>query len=66
VQFIYSLRETKNKRWVYKMDIRKSMEYNIPKEIIWRKGKVGFEPPQKEWMHDKRVHEMIMEGRKNW
>ena len=40
------------------------MEQKIPDEIVWRKGKVGFEPPQKDWMQDKRFQEMIIESRK--
>ncbi len=32
--------------------------------IVWRKDKVGFEPPQKKWMQDKRLGEMIQEARK--
>ena len=33
------------------------MEQNLPAEITWRKGKIGFEPPQKEWMQNKQVQE---------
>jgi asparagine synthase (glutamine-hydrolysing) len=40
------------------------MEESLPQEIIWRKGKVGFEPPQKEWMQTKRMQEMVVEARK--
>lgn len=33
--------------------LRKSFEGKLPAEIIWRKDKVGFEPPQKEWLGSK-------------
>ncbi|HWI89732.1 MAG TPA: asparagine synthase (glutamine-hydrolyzing) [Flavisolibacter sp.] len=44
--------------------LRKSVEDFLPKEIVWRKDKVGFEPPQKLWMEDKSVQDAIMEGKK--
>ena len=40
------------------------MADQLPPDIVWRKKKIGFEPPQKEWMKDKRVQEMIHEARK--
>jgi asparagine synthase (glutamine-hydrolysing) len=36
------------------------MENHLPKPILWRTDKIGFEPPQKEWMENKQVQEMIM------
>ncbi len=36
----------------------------MPKEIVWRKDKVGFEPPQKLWMQNKQVQEAIQAGKK--
>ena len=36
----------------------------LPEEILWHKDKVGFETPQKEWMADLRMQEMIHEARK--
>ncbi len=44
--------------------LRNAMEPSLPNEIVWRKDKVGFEPPQKLWMQDRHVHEMVMEARK--
>jgi len=44
--------------------LRKSVDDKLPKEITWRKNKVGFEPPQKKWMINKAVQESIMEGKK--
>jgi asparagine synthase (glutamine-hydrolysing) len=44
--------------------LRKSMERDLPQSIVWRKEKVGFEPPQKTWMQNKAVQEKIQEGKK--
>jgi asparagine synthase (glutamine-hydrolysing) len=40
------------------------MEPLLPPDIVWRKDKVGFEPPQKMWMQNENVQESIMEGKK--
>lgn len=65
VHFIFSLpSDYKIRNGFTKWILRKSMDQKLPQEIVWRKGKVGFEPPQKEWMQHKRVQEMIMESRK--
>ncbi|MEP6844432.1 MAG: asparagine synthase (glutamine-hydrolyzing) [Panacibacter sp.] len=65
VQFIFSLPAAyKIKDGFTKWILRKAMEPQLPKEIVWRKGKVGFEPPQKEWMQNKQVQEMIIESRR--
>ena len=40
------------------------METKLPAEIAWRKGKVGYEPPQKQWMQQPAAIEMIHESRK--
>jgi asparagine synthase (glutamine-hydrolysing) len=44
--------------------LRKVAEPLLPKEIVWRKDKVGFEPPQKLWMQNKQVQEAIQAGKK--
>jgi asparagine synthase (glutamine-hydrolysing) len=65
VEFIFSLPASyKIKDGFTKWILRKSMEESLPEDIIWRKGKVGFEPPQKEWMKNKNLQEMIIEARK--
>jgi asparagine synthase (glutamine-hydrolysing) len=43
--------------------MRKSMETALPREIVWRKDKVGFEPPQETWMKDPRIREMVSAGK---
>lgn len=65
VEFIFSLPSTFKIRdgWT-KWLLRKSMENNLPKEIVWRKDKVGFEPPQMQWMKNKQVQDAIMEAKK--
>lgn len=39
--------------------LRKAAEPLLPEEIVWRKDKTGFEPPQKKWMENKQVQEAI-------
>jgi asparagine synthase (glutamine-hydrolysing) len=40
------------------------MDGLLPASIIWRKDKVGFEPPQKQWMQQANVQEYIHESKK--
>jgi len=35
--------------------LRKTVEPVLPKEIVWRRDKTGFEPPQMAWMQNKDV-----------
>jgi asparagine synthase (glutamine-hydrolysing) len=64
VEFLFSLPpELKiHKGWT-KWLLRKSVEDVLPTEIVWRKDKVGFEPPQKIWMSDKIVQDAINNGK---
>jgi len=52
VEFCFSLPiEYKlNMGWT-KYILRMSIDNFLPKEIVWRKDKIGFEPPQKEWLN---------------
>ncbi len=45
--------------------LRQTMKQQLPEEIVWRKDKVGFEPPQKKWMQDPVLQEMVQEARKH-
>lgn len=65
VEFLFTLPpECKiNTGWT-KWLLRKSADEFLPKEIVWRKDKTGFEPPQKKWMENKNVQESIMEGKR--
>jgi asparagine synthase (glutamine-hydrolysing) len=65
VEFLFSLPpELKIKEGWTKWLLRKSMENLLPKEIVWRKDKIGFEPPQKQWMKNDLVQERIQESKK--
>jgi asparagine synthase (glutamine-hydrolysing) len=44
--------------------LRKAVENKLPSSIAWRKDKIGFEPPQKQWMQNKMVQERIMDAKK--
>jgi asparagine synthase (glutamine-hydrolysing) len=64
VAFVFSLPSTLKihdgwSKWL----LRKSMEKNLPSAIVWRKEKVGFEPPEKIWMRHPIVQEMVMESK---
>jgi asparagine synthase (glutamine-hydrolysing) len=65
VEFIFSLSSSFKIRdgWT-KWLLRKSMENSLPGNIVWRKDKVGFEPPQKDWMQHTQVQDAIMEAKK--
>lgn len=65
VEFIFSLPSNfKIQNGFTKWILRKTMEHNLPKEIVWRKDKIAFEPPQKVWMQDKKLQEYIHESKK--
>jgi asparagine synthase (glutamine-hydrolysing) len=65
VQFIFSVPSSfKIKDGFTKQLLRISMNDFLPASIVWRKDKVGFEPPQKQWMQHAKVEECIHESRK--
>ena len=45
--------------------LRVSMENILPSEIVWRKDKTGYEPPQYRWMTDKTLRDYIQEARRS-
>lgn len=62
VSFIFSLPSSfKINNGFTKWILRKTMENKLPEKITWRTNKVGFEPPQKKWMEDKRLGDLIHE-----
>lgn len=64
VEFLFSLPpEFKIRKGWTKWLLRKSVEDVLPKEIVWRTDKVGFEPPQKIWMSEKSVQDAIANGK---
>jgi len=65
VEFIFSLPSSYKihdgfTKWI----LRQSMQPLLPAEIVWRKDKIGYEPPQQQWMQHKSIVEMIVAGRK--
>ncbi|MES1226193.1 MAG: asparagine synthase (glutamine-hydrolyzing), partial [Bacteroidota bacterium] len=65
VEFVFSLpAQFKIKEGWTKWLLRKASDKKLPAEIVWRKQKVGFEPPQQQWMQHKRVQEAIQESKK--
>jgi asparagine synthase (glutamine-hydrolysing) len=65
VQFIFSVPSAlKISDGFTKQILRLSMNDFLPESIVWRKDKVGFEPPQKQWMKDAKVEDLIIESRK--
>ncbi|OSZ81560.1 asparagine synthase (glutamine-hydrolyzing) [Chitinophagaceae bacterium IBVUCB2] len=65
VEFIFSLPANFKIRngWT-KWILRETMKEKLPEAIVWRKEKVGFEPPQKNWMSNNQVQDAIREARK--
>ena len=65
VEFIFSLgAHFKIRNGRTKWLLRKAMETTLPESITWRKDKVGFEPPQQQWMRHPMWQEAIREARK--
>jgi asparagine synthase (glutamine-hydrolysing) len=65
VEFIFSLpSQLKMHHGWTKFLLRKTMDKKLPDEIVWRKLKVGFEPPQKSWMQDAALQEYIREAKR--
>jgi asparagine synthase (glutamine-hydrolysing) len=65
VEFVFSLPAAYKihdgfTKWV----LRQSMQQALPADIVWRKDKIGYEPPQKKWMQQPAAQEMIIEARK--
>jgi asparagine synthase (glutamine-hydrolysing) len=44
--------------------LRKSMEDKLPGNIVWRTDKIGFEPPQQQWMNSPRLQDYMHEAKK--
>lgn len=65
VEFIFSLPSNfKIHRGWTKWILRKSVEDKLPAQIVWRKDKIGFEPPQKSWMENKLLVDYLHESKK--
>jgi len=65
VEFLFSLpSHFKIREGWTKWLLRTSMEGCLPEEIVWRKDKTGYEPPQRSWMQDPVLQEYIHEARR--
>ncbi|MEI6949966.1 asparagine synthase (glutamine-hydrolyzing) [Paraflavisolibacter sp. H34] len=65
VEFLFALPpHLKIRQGWTKWLLRQAAEPMLPQEIVWRKDKVGFEPPQKKWMADGAVQERIREAKR--
>jgi asparagine synthase (glutamine-hydrolysing) len=40
------------------------MKDKLPNEIVWRKDKTGFEPPQEQWMENEKIKDLIRDAKK--
>lgn len=65
VDFIFSLPSSYkiHEGWT-KWIMRKASNQILPQEICWRKDKIGYEPPQENWMDHKEIKEKIYHSRK--
>jgi asparagine synthase (glutamine-hydrolysing) len=66
VQFVFSLpsRYKINKGYT-KSILRKMMDHRLPPDIVWRADKVGFEPPQKDWMETNPMKDFLHEAKRS-
>ncbi|MES1224461.1 MAG: asparagine synthase-related protein, partial [Bacteroidota bacterium] len=65
VEFIFSLpADFKIRQGWTKWILRKSVNEKLPADITWRKNKVGFEPPQRQWMQNIAIQEVVQESRR--
>jgi asparagine synthase (glutamine-hydrolysing) len=63
IEFIFTLpNELLLKNGWSKYILRKSMENILPPEITWRKDKIGFEPPQEQWLQSNYFKEYLQEA----
>ncbi len=65
VEFIFSLPANFkiNDGWS-KWLLRAAMDKKLPDEIVWRKDKVGYEPPQEQWMQNEIMTDYILEAKR--
>jgi asparagine synthase (glutamine-hydrolysing) len=67
VSFTFSLpSQCKLQEGFSKWILRKAIAPYLPNEIVWRTDKIGFEPPQQQWMQHPTVQEHVMEAKKSW
>ena len=60
VQFVFSLPSSfKIRDGFTKYILRKTMNGKVPDAVLWKPEKTGFETPQKSWMENKTMQELI-------
>lgn len=60
VEFLFTLPpQFKIRNGWTKWLLRKTVSNQLPEEVVWRKDKVGYEPPQQIWMQQAEVQEAI-------
>ncbi|MBC7889962.1 MAG: asparagine synthase (glutamine-hydrolyzing) [Ferruginibacter sp.] len=65
VEFIFSLpAHFKIHDGCTKWLLRSSMNKKLPNEIVWRNDKVGYEPPQHQWMQNETLKDFIHESKR--
>ncbi|MBW7952372.1 MAG: asparagine synthase, partial [Chitinophagaceae bacterium] len=64
VEFVFSLpSHFKIRNGFTKYVLRNAMKETLPKEIIWRKDKIGFEPPQQKWLQHKSIEPLMQQAK---
>jgi asparagine synthase (glutamine-hydrolysing) len=65
VEFVFSLPSTYkiHNGWT-KWIMRTAYEKLLPKEIAWRKDKIGYEPPQTDWLKKREVRDLIQTSKR--
>jgi asparagine synthase (glutamine-hydrolysing) len=64
VEFVFSLPSHYKIHYGFtKWILRNAMKKQLPESIVWRTDKVGYEPPQKQWMEHPALRERIFEAR---
>ncbi len=66
VSYVFSLPSSfKIQDGFTKYILRKTMQGKLPNEIVWRKEKIGFEPPQNQWMNSTLMQDYLFEAKRN-
>jgi len=64
VEFVFSLPSCfKIKNGFTKHILRGAMQSQLPANIVWRKDKIGFEPPQQQWLQTKVINELTEQAK---
>jgi len=64
VEFVFSLPANfKIRQGWTKWILRQGMHTSLPAEITWRTNKVGFEPPQKQWMQLPAIEDRVQQAK---